>query len=252
MAGTGIEFDDGGASCRIGLVVLATDLATEHDFRAGLSGRPVEFHTTRILNQNPVTPDNLRAMGPRLADSAALLLPDMPLDVIAYGCTSASVVLGPEVVRDHIHAGRPGLPVVTPATAALAAFERSSVRRIALLSPNLDEVGTEVATWFAAHGIEVVRQRHLGIASDVDMAFLSPASIEGHAREVDHPRADALFVSCTGIRAMERLQTLEGALGKPCFSSNQCLLWDALRHGGYGAPVEGFGRLLAEPRGAPL
>lgn len=244
MTAANLEFDDGGASTRIGLVVLATDLATERDFRAGLAGQPVEFHTTRILNQNPISPENLRSMGPRLAASAALLLPGMPLDVIAYSSTSASVVLGPEVVREQIQAGRPGLPVVTPATAALAAFERFSVRRLALLTPYIDEIGEEVAAWFAEHGIEVVAARHLGIESDVPMAFLSAPAIESNAREVDHPQADALFISCTAIRAMERLQALEEALGKPCLSSNQCLLWEALRRGGYRGPIAGYGQLL--------
>ena len=37
-------------------------------------------------------------MGPRIADSTRLLTPDTPLDVVAYGCTSASMAIGEDGV----------------------------------------------------------------------------------------------------------------------------------------------------------
>lgn len=239
-----LESDMGGAAARIGLIVLATDLATENDFRRALAGLPVAFNTARVLNVNPCTPANLRSMGPRLAASAATLLPGMPLDVVAYSCTSATVTLGYETVTAQIHEGRPETPVVTPATAALAAFEHLGLRKIALFTPYLAEVGDAVGAYFEAAGVEIVKRTHLGVESDVDMAFVTPAAIRAAAAAADHPEADALFISCTALRAMETLEALEADLGKPCLSSIQCLLWSALREAGCRAPIAGEGALL--------
>lgn len=239
-----LVFDAGGADCRIGLIVLATDLATESDFRRALAGHKVEFHTTRVQNANPVTLENLRTMGPQLGDCAARILPGMALDVIAYSCTSATVALGFETVAAQIAVGRDDVPVVTPATAALHGFAAMGAKRIALLTPYISSVGAEVADYFQQNGIEVLKQTHLGIQSDADMALLSPESIKHAVRAAYHPDADAVFISCTAIRAMETLDDLEAELGMPCLSSIQCLLWDALRLGGYGGSFDTGGRLL--------
>jgi len=82
------------------------------------------------------------------------------------------------------------------------------------------------------------------------MANLSPTSIAESAAALNHPDADAVFISCTAIRAMETLHALEQRLAKPCYSSIQCLLWDALRHGGYPEPLAGSGSLLSQRRSA--
>lgn len=239
-----LTYDNGGASCRIGLIVLATDLATESDFRRALTGQNLEFHTTRVLNANPVTLENLRTMGPQLGECAARILPGMELDVIAYSCTSATVALGFETVAAQIAAGRDDVPVVTPATAALHGFKAIGAKRISLMTPYLTEVGEEVADYFRSNGIEVLKQVHLGIESDADMALLSPRSIKQAARAAYHPDADALFISCTAIRAMQTLDDLEEDLKMPCLSSIQCLLWDALRQGDSDAILATGGSLL--------
>jgi len=76
-----------------------------------------------ILNDARITPETLRAMEARLVDAASLILPDLPLDVVAFGCTSASMVIGEERVFERIRKARPGVACTTPITAAFAAFE---------------------------------------------------------------------------------------------------------------------------------
>jgi maleate isomerase len=92
------ETDDGIASrARLGLLVLATDFTIEHEWRAimaGVSG--VALYESRILNEAQITPETLRAMEPRIAAATDVILPGNPLDVVAYGCTSASMAIGEE------------------------------------------------------------------------------------------------------------------------------------------------------------
>jgi len=56
--------------------------------------------------------------------------------------------------------------------------------------------------------------------------------------------ADALFVSCTALPALEILDEVEKKINKPVFSSNQTLIWDTIRSAGYKSSVEGYGKLL--------
>ena len=67
---------DGGLYARaaIGLVVLATDQTLEHEFRALIRTPGVAFYESRVANDYMITPDTLRAIGPRIAPALDLIL----------------------------------------------------------------------------------------------------------------------------------------------------------------------------------
>ncbi len=135
------ELDNGATAYRIGPIVLDTDETSEHDFS---SMQPEDgkfaFYTSRVKTVNPVTIDNLRTHGPQLSKAAALLLPDVQLDVIAYNCTSGTIAMGYEEVERQINKGRKNVPVVTPITAAIAAFNILAIKSISLLTPCIENV----------------------------------------------------------------------------------------------------------------
>ena len=142
---TPYSLDAGPGRYRIGLVVLASDYVTERDFINMRPSDEVTIHTSRVRNVNPVTVENLRKMAPLITESASLIIPDGRLDSMAYSCTSGTVVIGYEAVRASIQAARPGIPVATPISASLAAFERLGVRRVAVLTPYVDDVNRAIA-----------------------------------------------------------------------------------------------------------
>ena len=84
---------DGGVASRaaIGLVVLATDQTMEHEFRILVRQPGVAFYEFRVFNDHDITPETLRAIGARIAPSVDLILPSIELDVVAFGCTSATM-----------------------------------------------------------------------------------------------------------------------------------------------------------------
>jgi maleate isomerase len=45
-----------------------------------------------VVHHLPIPPETLRAIGPRIAPSVALILPNVPLHVVAFGCTSATIM----------------------------------------------------------------------------------------------------------------------------------------------------------------
>ena len=242
---TRFELDAGPARHRIGLIALDCDVATERDFHTMLPA-DVMFYTARIRTINPVTIENLRRQGAWLGDAARLLIPGQRLDAIAYSCTSGTVALGYERVASEIRAAeRPGIPVVTPITSAVAGFAHLGVRRISLLTPYVDSVNQAMRTFLEASGVEVVNVGGFLMEDDREMARIPSEAILDAALEVCDQRADALFISCTAIRAVEIIERAEAALGRPVLSAIQTLFWQSLREAGCSQPVPGFGRLLA-------
>ena len=59
--------DQIGYRCRIGLIVLASDLTIEYEFRKMLDIPGVALYESRIYNDSDITPETLAAMEGRIA-----------------------------------------------------------------------------------------------------------------------------------------------------------------------------------------
>jgi maleate isomerase len=232
-----LAFDDGPARHRIGLIALATDLTIEVDAAAVTGGGDVAVHVTRVAFENPVTAASLEAMAPALGAAAARILPGERLDALAFGCTSASAAIGDDVVRAAVTAERPDTPCVTPTSGLLAAARAAGVRRLAVLAPYTEPVARDLAVYLERLGLEVTALTWLDVEDDRAIARITPATIEAAALDAFDPAADALFCSCTALRARALVPALERRLGKPVLTSNQVLLWHALRSAGVTRPL---------------
>jgi len=239
------RLDERAVRWRLGLVALATDHTAERDFAAICPDREVGLYVARVAYANPTTVENLRAMEPRITEAAALILPGESLDALAFGCTSGSTVIGDEVVGAALQRAKPGVPWVTPASGARDALAALGVRRISVLTPYTAEVSESVWNYFRANGFEIASFTCLGMEDDTEMARIAPDSIVAAAVDACDPSAEALFISCTAVRAAREAERIEEALGKPVVTSNQAMFWRLLRSAGYRQPIPGFGRLLA-------
>jgi maleate isomerase len=241
---------DGGIAARaaIGVIVLATDQTLEYEFRRLLDVPGVAFYESRILNDAAITPETLAAMEARLTEAASLILPGLPLDVVAFGCTSASMVIGEQQVFARIHEARPDVACTTPITAAFAAFEALGARRLALLTPYRDDINRFIRDYVEARGFRIPVMGSFNEEDDrraarIDVASIRDAAIAlGRAAEVD-----AVFVSCTSLRLVDAVGEIEAALGKPVTSSNHAMAWHCLRLAGIDDLRPQFGTLFARP-----
>lgn len=238
------RLDDRPVSKRIGLVILATDHTTEVDFQRMVAGPTIGIYVNRIPYANPVTAENLSAMQPALTSAAALILPDEPLDAIVYSCTSASVEIGDEAVEKAIQAAKPGVAVITPTAAAVRALRRLGARKISILTPYSKETSLPVQTYFTKKGFTVDQTSCMGMMDDREMARISTDEIVAFAKESMHPKSDALFISCTAVRAASVIAEIEAALGKPVVSSNLATAWLCLRLCGDEVARPELGRLM--------
>lgn len=222
---------------RVGVIALSTDHTMEVDYARILAPRNIGFYTTRVEFVNPVTPETLRAMEPHLAQAAALILPEQELDAIVFGCTSASVCIGDAAVRAQVNKGKPGCPVVTPVSAAVAGLRAMGARRISVLTPYLQDTSAPMAAMFEAQGFAIDRFTCLNMGDDRDMARIALEDLVAFAADAADKRSDALFISCTAVRAAEIIDRLEAATGLPVLSSNYATAWNLARLCGEGGAI---------------
>jgi maleate isomerase len=101
-----------------------------------------------------------------------------------------------------------------------------------------------VAQGIAQQGFEITRILAFGLENDPDMTAIPPDALLAAALQANSDDADAVFISCTAVRAAGIVQRAEQLLGKPVITSNQALIWHALHLMNYTKPVTGFGSLF--------
>lgn len=232
---------------RLGLVQLATDFTLENEWRQ-LLGADLELYSTRTPSSPTVAPEQLRGLAGDLADSAALLVPGLELDVLAFGCTSGSMLIGEQEVARLLRRARPGVAVSNPWSAVKTALRQLGARRIAMLTPYIGAINQPLCAGLEQEDFEVACCGTFAVREDAAIPTIGAQDLCAAARAlVATQPVDALFLSCTNLATLGVLQALEDELGIPVLSSNQAMFWHALRAAGYERPVHGFGRLLAMP-----
>lgn len=229
----------------IGLIALASDMSSEPELNAFLpTDNGVALYTNRIPMSKVANVKTLKAMEAALTQTVELLMPDNKLDVIIYGCTSGAMAIGADKVAARIREARPGIAVTDPISAGLKGLRKFGCSRIAVLTPYVDEVNAVVEDYISAQGFDITTKGSFKQRGDPQMCRIPPQAIYDAGMQLGQNDVDGLFISCTALRVSPIIGALEQALGKPVVSSNQALVWDALRLAGYDDPVEGFGRLL--------
>ena len=235
-----------GSRARIGLVVLATDYTIEHEMRMLVNLPGVDIYHARIANSPNISPDSLRAMEPLITATAELILPGDTLDVLAYACTSASIVLGTSTVAKNLNAAKPEAKTTNPAFAAFEAFAALGAKRIAVLTPYAKNVNAMVQKSLEDVGFDVPVFGSFNEPHDPTVAAIDSQSLKtGIARITEGQDVDAIFISCTSVRMVADVATIETELDIPVTSSNHALAWHCLRLAGVDDKQPELGRLFS-------
>lgn len=233
------------ARAAIGLVVLATDQTLEHEWRQIIDLPGVAFFEARLYNSPDITPANLAEMEKDITAAVELIVPDVPLQVVAFGCTSGSIVIGEEQVARRIREARPGAAVTTPITGAVAGLKALGAQRVALITPYVQSVNRLFQTHLQACDLQVSRVGTFNHANDNEVARIDAASLRAAILATGgHGDVDAVFVSCTSLRMATLIRGVEQELGKPVVASNSAMAWHALRLAGVRDALPQFGRLF--------
>ena len=240
-----IRYDEGRHNrAKIGYVLLATEQTIQDDVMA-LRPHGVGIHFARAAIPDSITNATLAAQADLLADCAATLLPDGSLDVVCYGCTSGSLVIGEERVFAELRKGLPSAKPTSLITGVIRALRTVRAQRIVVATPYLEEINVREADYLEQAGFEVLSIAGLGLEKDSDMVRVAPDFIVEFALSQDRNDADAIFVSCGALRTLDVIAEIEARARKPAVASNQAMIWDTLRLAGIGDRFKGFGHLLS-------
>jgi maleate isomerase len=229
---------------RYGLIIPSSNrMAEPHACRYTPAG--VVPHVARLRMTGPwfMALDDLL---PKVAEAAAMLA-DARCDPIVFHCTANSMAEGlageRRIARAIVDAT--GAKAATTAAATMAALERFGAKRIVLVSPYERATHEHELDFMEQAGIEVVGERNLGLSGSDAYCGMPPGDWIDVMAGMKNDRADVYFVSCANIRATEVIEEMEARLGRPVLTSNQLVIWRALRLAGIEEAAPGLGRLAA-------
>jgi len=229
---------------KIGLLALSTDLTIEKDFHSICNKLPFDVFVNRIHNENPLTRENLTKMYDQIEPITEKILPGQKINTIAYACTSGTIAIGEDKVKEKIKLAKPGCYVTNPISSSIKAFTVMNAKKIALFTPYPESINKTILEYFNKKNINIVSFNTFNIDLDEDIASVDPEYLLKTLIKLNINDADALFVSCTALPVLEILEKVEKKIKKIVLSSNQTLIWDAIRSVGYKLPIKGYGKLL--------
>ena len=230
--------DDGlGTTARLGMIILQSDQTIEHEAAQlihphGATSQIALYHS-RIPNDTEVNEDSLRQMSLELPQAASLLPSRFAFDAIGYGCTSGATMIGEAEVERLIKTIHPDARITNPITACKAALAKLGIKRLALLTPYAVPVTQAMQDNLQDAGYEITSIATFNQSDDFKVARISSQSIYEAVMSVGKQAdCDAVFVSCTSLRALPIIAEAERALQKPVLSSNQVFIWHLMRLAG--------------------
>ena len=237
-----------GWRARLGLLVPSINTTMETELWQ-IAPRGVSVHTARIAGGRHGTPEELRSMeeeSKHAAKRVAMIEPD----VVIYACTSGSFFEGPEwntKIRAQL-TDITGAPTVTTAGAMTGALQRAGARKVAVVTPYVELTNERLKAFLGAHGIGVTRLVTFDMLDMFDHAKILPDEIYRKAKDAAAASADAdaVFVACTQLRALEVVDMLERDLGLPVYSAVQTTAWQAFDLLGIDPQITDCGSLLRQ------
>ncbi len=218
---------DTGAPLKVGLMVPINNTTMESEMLGWLP--PGSTCVTQRIprGQGLLTAETM----PAYLAKALALAAEFPkdIDVVAYGCTAAGFIAGPEgeaKLAEQL-ADITGKPVVTTARSMVSVLQVLGARRIALVTPYSDMVNRSLMRFLTDGDISVNRLSTFS-APDVDaLGRITAEEVDQRARETMATDCDALFIACSQLPTQKILAPLQRDLGRPAWSSIRATAWSA-------------------------
>lgn len=205
----------------------------------------VSLHTTRLRLQSS-NEDHINEMVSDV-ERGAVMLADAGVDLIVFHCTAASMFAPgfDDGIIERIEKAT-GKNATSTSKGCLEAFELFAAKNITLTTPYVQETNDREVAYLESHNVKVLSETGAGITGDgAAMLAIEPEEWRRRVNAQDEPASQAAFISCTAVRAIEAIEPIEADIDKPVITSNQAMLWHALRRLGIDDRPQGFGRLMA-------
>lgn len=233
-----------GEAGRIGLIVPANNGVLEPELWSVLP-EGVALYATRILAKGELTPAAVHAMEENV-DRAVDELAATGVDVIVYADMVTTFIMeeGWNEARTGEIAARAGCACISAWTALRDALAHLGVARFALGTPYPGAIHALAPPFFAARGFAVTDDATLDIRRMEDVPLVDASRLRGLVAGLDLGDAEAVVLLATDLPSFDSLEALAAMTGRPILSSNQTILWSALRAVGNDAAPEPLGPLF--------
>ena len=194
-----------------------------------------------------LTPEGYDSVVPQIARAAKGLAEQGAIAVALMG-TSLSFYKGAafnETLTRAIHEAT-SLPCTTMSTAVVEALRLLGARRVAVATAYSGQVNRRLVAFLGEEGFTVAGMEGLGLEMVADIHAVTQEDLDALADRAiaASPGADALLVSCGGLRTLELAPRVEARHGLPVVSSATAGAWAAVRLAGHSGRAPGYGRLF--------
>ena len=139
-----------------------------------------------------------------------------------------------------------GLPATTQSNGLIDGLKHVNARRVAVATAYTDVVTDRLKSFLGEHGFEVTSAKGLGYERIPEGAATGDVLHDlGVASYELAGKADALVMSCGGLRTLDVIVPLEKSIGVPVVSSTPHGLWHCARMLGVKTKIAGFGMVMA-------
>jgi maleate isomerase len=215
-------------TARVGLIIPSSNRMAEQEMVPAFP-EGVQAHVTRLrmTGANHLGFDELL---PRIEEATRALV-DARCDVVAFHCTANSMEGGKAGEQQILAAlARAGAArATTTITAIQRALDALAARRIVLVTPYSAQTTEHEAEFLRGAGYDVLSAKGFALAGSDAYCATPPQFWRDRVIEAQRPEAEAYLVSCANISVFGVIEELEATLNRPIVTSNQSVIWDALR-----------------------
>ncbi len=235
-----------GEAGRIGLIVPANNGVLEPELWSVLPDG-VALYATRILARGELTPQAVHAMEQNV-DRAVDELAATGVDVIVYADMVTTFIMEPgwNEARTREIAVRTGCACISAWTALRDALAHLGIERFALGTPYPAAIHAFAPPFFTERGFSIADDATLDIREMAEVPRVDAGRLRGLVTGLDFADADAVVLLATDLPTFESLEDLAAMAGRAVLSSNQTILWSALRTVGNDAAIRSLGPLFRD------
>lgn len=234
-----------GARGHIGLLIPANNSVIEPEFWSVLPP-DMAVYATCLLVKGDLTSDAIRRMESLVAHAAETIAAT-GVGVIAYCDMVTTFIMEPGWNEDAVAkiAADTGIKTISAWTALRDSLDALGVRRFALLTPYPAAIHATARPFFESRGYTLTSDVTLDILAVREVPTVERQRVERFIEQLELANADAIVMLATDLPTFGLIAELEQKFGRPVLTSNQTLLWSAIRTLRQGDRIKSLGKLFS-------
>jgi len=229
---------------RIGLLVPANNSVIEPEFWSVMPPG-LALYATRLLVKGDLTPALVHNMEAQVG-KAVETIAATGVDVIAY-CDMVTTFIMEQGWNEAATArigNDTGIAAISAWTSLRDALAALGIRRFALGTPYPAAIHAIARPFFEQRNYTIVSDATLDVVATSEVPTIGRARLEPFIASLNLSGAEAIVLLATDLPTFGLIADIERATGLPVVTSNQALLWSAMRTLGLKDRIAALGQLF--------